>query len=298
MMGMHQDGAPQGFVSMANNATNMPIIFTDLDGSLLDHYTYSFAAARPLLNKLQSMSIPVIPITSKTFAEVCKLRDEMKNPHPFITENGAAIFIPRGYFKKKPKGFSVQGDFWVLRNCKPRAHWLALLWDKAVDFASEYDSFTTIVRKEGVEGLAQLTGLTSLQASLSHQREHSEPIRWTGSEKRKQAFIKTLSETDAKLLQGGRFLSLGGQANKGTALLQLQAIFTANFSSSSICSLAIGDSNNDIDMLEAASSALIIKSTNHQPPSLNRTENRLLSDKPGPKGWVEGVSKWLNTFSF
>lgn len=285
-------------MSMVNNPSDLPVIFTDLDGSLLDHYTYSFAAARPLLGKLQSMTIPVIPITSKTFAEVSKLRDAMSNAHPFITENGAAIFIPRGYFKRKPKGFSVQGDFWVLRNCKPRSHWLALLWEKAADFADEYESFTTIVKKEGVEGLAQLTGLSSLQATLSHQREHSEPIRWIGSEKRKKAFISTLSETGAKLLQGGRFLSLGGQANKGTALLQLQAIYKANHSSCNICSLAIGDSNNDIDMLEAASSALIIKSTNHQPPTLARVENTLLSDKPGPKGWVEGVSKWLNTFSF
>ena len=276
----------------------MPVIFTDLDGSLLDHYTYSFTAARPLLKKIKADAIPVVPVTSKTFSEVVKLRHALDNCHPFITENGAAIFIPRGYFKRKPKGFSVQGDFWVLRNCKPRAYWLALLWEKAADFADEYESFTTIVKKEGIEGLAQLTGLSSVQASLSHQREHSEPIRWTGSEKRKKAFISTLSDTGAKLLQGGRFLSLGGQVNKGSALLQLQAIFKANYSSFNICSLAIGDSNNDIDMLEAASSALIIKSTNHQPPTLARVENTLLSDKPGPKGWVEGVSKWLNTFSF
>jgi len=295
---MHHIGALQGLVSMVNKSPDMPVIFTDLDGSLLDHYTYSFSAARPLLGKLESMSVPVIPVTSKTFAEVSKLRDTMKNSHPFITENGAAVFIPRGYFKKKPKDFSVEGNFWVLRNCQPRAFWLGLLWEKAADFADEYESFTTIVKKDGVEGLAQLTGLSTLQASLSHQREHSEPIRWIGSERRKKAFIKTLSETGAKLLQGGRFLSLGGQANKGTALLQLQDIFKANFSSSNICSLAIGDSNNDIDMLEVASSALIIKSTNHKAPCVSRAGNTFLSDKPGPKGWVEGVSKWLNTFSF
>ena len=283
---------------MVNKQSDMPVIFTDLDGSLLDHYTYSFSAARPLLGKLESMSVPVIPVTSKTFAEVSKLRDTMNNPHPFITENGAAIFIPRGYFKRKPKDFSVQGDFWVLRNCQPRAYWLRLLREKAADFADEYESFTTIVKKDGVEGLAQLTGLSSLQASLSHQREHSEPIRWTGSQRRKKAFIKILSETGAKLLQGGRFLSLGGQANKGLALLQLQSIYASNNKSASICSLAVGDSNNDIDMLEAASSALIIKSTNHKPPSVSRVGNTFLSDKPGPKGWVEGVSKWLNTFSF
>jgi mannosyl-3-phosphoglycerate phosphatase len=284
--------------AMLKQNSQMPLVFTDLDGSLLDHYTYSFSAARPLLDKLESMSVPVIPVTSKTFAEVTKLRETLCNQHPFVTENGAAIFIPRGYFGKKPAKFSIEGDFWVLRNSKPRHHWLTLLRANAKDFADEYESFTTIVDRDGIEGLAQLTGLSSLQATLSNQRQHSEPIRWMGSSVRKKLFVETLTKTGAKLLQGGRFLSMGGQTNKGEALLQLQSIFATNNIDSDICSLAIGDSNNDIDMLDAASSALIIKSTHHKPPMLSRHDNLLLSDKPGPKGWVEGVSKWLNTFSF
>ena len=46
------------------------LIFTDLDGSLLDHDCYSFEPVIPLFETLESKRIPVIPITSKTFAEV------------------------------------------------------------------------------------------------------------------------------------------------------------------------------------------------------------------------------------
>ena len=37
--------------------------------------------------------MPVIPITSKTFAEVINLRDKLNNRHPFIVENGARVSI-------------------------------------------------------------------------------------------------------------------------------------------------------------------------------------------------------------
>jgi predicted mannosyl-3-phosphoglycerate phosphatase (HAD superfamily) len=69
----------------------MRVIFTDLDGSLLDHYSYSFAPAANYLERLESQQTPVIAITSKTRAEVLAIREQMANPHPFVIENGAAI---------------------------------------------------------------------------------------------------------------------------------------------------------------------------------------------------------------
>lgn len=283
---------------MLNSASVMPVIFTDLDGSLLDHYTYSFSAATPLLGELDNRDIPVIPVTSKTYLEVKNLRRLMDNRHPFITENGAALFIPRGYFSKKPKGFSANGDFWVLRNSQSRDYWLELLRKKAADFASEFETFSSVVEKDGLEGLAQLTGLSTQQAQQSHRREHSEPIIWTGSKRRRTAFIDCLSNSGAKLLQGGRFLSLGGQTDKGSALLELQSVYAANHPSKTIRSLAIGDSDNDINMLEAADSALVIRSSNHQPPVISGHQNSFITDNHGPRGWVEGVSRWLQAYSF
>ena len=46
------------------------MIFTDLDGTLLDHYNYDFSPAQPMLSWLAEQNIPVIPATSKTFAEL------------------------------------------------------------------------------------------------------------------------------------------------------------------------------------------------------------------------------------
>ncbi|MDG1311789.1 MAG: HAD-IIB family hydrolase [Porticoccaceae bacterium] len=269
----------------------MKLIFTDLDGSLLDHHTYSFAPAANYLDRLESQGIPVIPITSKTRAEVLVLRKIINNLHPFIIENGSAICIPKDYFTQYPEPATEFEDYWIISNTEPRSRWIGILNQIGKPFADEYQTFSSICADQGIEGLALLTGLTLEQATLAQQREYSEPINWLGSESRKADFIQKLTDAGAHLLQGGRFLSMGGNTDKGRALLQLQALYQAQYGQ--FQSIAIGDSNNDISMLEAADSALVIRSSNHDMPQLKRTKNLYQSNATGPNGWVEGIVAWL-----
>lgn len=71
------------------------VIFTDLDGSLLNHEDYSFTAARPSIERIKTAGIPLIITTSKTRLEVERLQQEMGIREPFIVENGGGIFFPR-----------------------------------------------------------------------------------------------------------------------------------------------------------------------------------------------------------
>ncbi|MGB1327463.1 MAG: HAD-IIB family hydrolase [Porticoccaceae bacterium] len=269
------------------------LIFTDLDGSLLDHDSYSFAHAALLLNHLEMEYIPVIPTTSKTFAEVERLRIKLNNHHPFIIENGAAIAIPINYFPSMPKGCYEKSGFWIVANSKPRHHWNTLLEENSQDFKGEFETFSSIYAAKGAKGIQEITGLSLDQAELSNQRDFSEPIHWVGSEPRKQAFIKKLTAAGGTLLQGGRFLALGGQVDKGSALLQLTKMYQQFNSFAEFHTLAIGDSGNDVSMLEAATSAIIIRSKTHAAPSLKRDKNLTKSTAFGPEGWAESVSFWL-----
>jgi len=74
------------------------IIFTDLDGTLLDNSSYSFEAALPALQLIKEKNIPLIICSSKTRKEIEHYRKKLYNLHPFISENGGGIFIPKGYF--------------------------------------------------------------------------------------------------------------------------------------------------------------------------------------------------------
>ena len=77
------------------------IIFTDLDGTLLDDASKSHTPAVPAIRLVEERGIPLIFCSSKTRAEIEYYREKIGNRHPFIVENGGAIFIPEGYFDKK-----------------------------------------------------------------------------------------------------------------------------------------------------------------------------------------------------
>lgn len=270
---------------------NCLLIFTDLDGSLLDHHDYSHAVADELLAELEALRIPVIPATSKTLAEMLELRAELRNRHPFVIENGAAVLIPAGYFPVQPDGCRVSDGFWVKAFTRPRAHWQSLLATLDGEFGS---SFTTFERA-GVEGIMQMTGLERAAASRAAERCYGEPLAWQGSEEGRRAFIGRLQALGASVLQGGRFMHVSGDCNKGAALAWLTAQYRAARPGHAWTTLAIGDSDNDSAMLEAADTALVIRSPVNAMPALGRQQNTLRSTLPGPAGWVEGVSQVLGT---
>jgi len=89
------------------------IIFTDLDGTLLDHFTYSYSAASDALKLIKEKGIPLIICTSKARAEILSIRKRLKNKAPFISENGGAVYIPDRYFsflyefQRRIKGYRV-----------------------------------------------------------------------------------------------------------------------------------------------------------------------------------------------
>ena len=77
------------------------LIFTDLDGTLLDHENYSYGNNKKLISSIISKQNEIIINTSKTFSECKYLLKELKLTNmPFSTENGAVLYFPKNRFKK------------------------------------------------------------------------------------------------------------------------------------------------------------------------------------------------------
>ncbi|WP_018981591.1 HAD-IIB family hydrolase [Salinimonas chungwhensis] len=265
------------------------LVFTDMDGTLLDHHTYSFEAAKPALTALDNKHIPVIPCTSKTYAEMIELRDYIGLTGPFIIENGAAAFVPHGILDQKPVGTVWQDGFWCKSFTSPKAYWLKLLETIKTEFEGEFTHFSQM----DIDAIQQATGLDEASAARAAKRQFGEPVLWLGSEERKAEFIKMVSERGAQPLEGGRFIHISGDCDKGTALKWLSQEYTRQRNTPTR-SLALGDGKNDIAMLEAADVAVIIASPNHAAPQVNKQEELYTSTLLGPEGWTEMLTKLLS----
>ena len=276
---------------MSRAETDCSLVFTDLDGSLLDHHNYSYRDALPQLRKLEQLQIPVILVSSKTRAEIEHLRSELGNGHPFIVENGAAVFIPQGYFDSQPEGTVTRDHYWVREMCAGRSQWLDVLASLRSLYFDEYDHF----HEAGIDGIMQMTNLPQERAREANQREYSEPVNWLGSAKRKQEFVESLRLRGASVLQGGRFLAVSGDCDKGRALAWLRDVYQQASGAGQVCDLGIGDSANDLAMLETAGTALLVRSPVHDFPVLKRNSGVFYSTDYGPAGWAEGVTRWLQS---
>lgn len=270
------------------------IIFTDLDGTLMDHYTYKSTEALPLLKQLKQANIPVILTTSKTFSEVIEIQNNLAINAPLIIENGAAVLLPKRIFNVQPKNTKEENEYWIKSFCFSRQHWLDVIDNSPAHFKEHYQGFSTI----SVKALAEITGLNEADAARAKDRQYGEPIHWVGDEKNKAEFIQYLEHKGATILHGGRFFHVSGKSDKGKALQWLTNCYQQVFNFNKVTTVALGDGKNDIAMLDAADIAVQIRSPVHDFPLLNKKEKVIKTQGFGPVGWVEALKKILPSEKF
>ncbi|SDZ90023.1 mannosyl-3-phosphoglycerate phosphatase [Microbulbifer marinus] len=271
-----------------NSISGHWLIVSDLDGTLLDHYDYSHGPVDDLLRRLELRQTPVILNSSKTLPEMLELRRQLHNRHPFIVENGSAVFIPADYFPEMPDCARERDEFWVIETGVPRGQLLEFLQADAAEHDAPYLSFA----RASCEEIVDATGLTPEQALAAQRRDYSEPLLWRGSEEEKQAFVSRVSAAGLSTLQGGRFLHLLGTTDKGGATLKLMECYR-NYRDTDYRLIAAGDSPNDLDMLRVADIAVIIRAPHRQPPQLQARAGQrvIVSDAVGPEGWRETIGQ-------
>ncbi|MFQ3230743.1 HAD-IIB family hydrolase [Reinekea sp.] len=271
------------------------IVFTDLDGTLLDHDSYSFDAASDSLCLLKDKKIPVVIVTSKTFAEVDELRSSLDLDYPFIVENGAAIYFPKstltstlGYPWLELEGDLVSKDDYMIYPLGPKyAYWQSISKSVIERFGKACTPFSYLT----TEQISELTGLSTPAAIKAQQREFSDPIYWFGSNELYRSFQQTMESQGLKVVRGGRFVHLLKGTNKGLAV-QWFIKFYSSLTTDKPNVMVLGDGDNDISMLELADTPVLIRSKSHGYPNLASTAAYRTSHY-GPAGWSEAIQKFI-----
>lgn len=244
------------------------VVFSDLDGTLLDHDSYSWDAARPALDALKARAVPVVLATSKTAPEVAVLHAEMQlGAAPAIVENGAGLYRP---------GMDLAAE------APDYARIREALAEVAPALRASFRGFGDM----GAEEVAERTGLAPKAAALACQRHYSEPGIWTGSATDEAAFIAALAALSVAARRGGRFLTLSLGRTKADAMAEVAQMLGATGT------IALGDAPNDTEMLTNASHGVIIKNTHGTPlpPLPGEAEGRITRTAlPGPEGWNAAV---------
>ena len=236
------------------------VIFTDLDGTLLDAQTYSFDAARPALERIRALRIPLVLASSKTRVEMEIWRERLGNRDPFIVENGGAAIL--------------EGETVVFGD--PYPDLVAALRAAAAESGCAIRAFHQMDDGE----VSALTGLPLDDARRARAREYDEPFQiLAGEPEQLQAAIERRGK---RWTAGGRFYHIMGGNDKGKAVRAIADWYRRRNAGER--TVAIGDSWNDVPMLQAADTAIVLPSAQAE-RMLAAVAGARPAPEAGPAGW-------------
>ena len=223
----------------------------------------------------------IIPVTSKAYLEVVDLLKKIKHKLPFSVENGAAYYIPinnsKYYIYKK-----IVNPYAIKKNT------IKKILNKSI-FKTYLHNLKYIEDLSIVEQ-KEITKLNSKQLEGFNSREYSIPVLISGDKYFKKKLEETLFKYNLKIVFGGKLWNISGNHNKLDAVKFYLKEFSSKCNEDKILTIAVGDSMNDVEMLNYTHYSGIVK--NESPIKLkinNNKKNTFYSNLKAPEGWVDVI---------
>ena len=270
-------------------ADHRTVVFTDLDGTLLDHETYRADPALEVLHELAKREIPVVPVTSKTRKEVLHLQQtQLPFRGPFIVENGSAIVFPPGDPWTPETRGEVRDRFRIVR--------LGSTYEEAhralISLREELQIPLVSLPELSDEEVARLTGLQGASIQHARAREFSEVFLVPPSP-HLDLLRRAAENRGFRVLVGDRFGHLIGiRAGKGAAIRFLMMLLRERDPETTWRTIGLGNSPNDIELLETTDHAVVIPGPAGPHPELDRGD-WIVAPASGPEGWARAIRDLL-----
>ncbi|MBW3041876.1 mannosyl-3-phosphoglycerate phosphatase-related protein YedP [Prochlorococcus marinus] len=264
---------------MSNNSKLW--IVTDLDGTLMDE-NYDISPARNTLNLLRELAIPVIPCTSKTASEVRFFRNENRLLDPFIVENGAAVY---GCHENNTSE-------WELLLGKSYKELRIIL----MNISEKVNYHLTPLNDLNNNQIFELTGLSDQGIKRALDRQWSVPFLNPPDEIFEK--VKLICESyDVHVFKGNRMSHLlSNESHKGKAVNKLKLYLN----NKDVKVVALGDSQNDLPLLEYADISIVVPGINGPNKYLQNGIDKgsfRLANAPHAQGWSNSVEDIINNIN-
>ena len=215
---------------------------------------------------MAALEIPLILSSSKTRSEIEVWRERLANRDPFIAENGAAVFVPRG------------AEYEVVEFGDRYADLVAALQSAAAETGCEVRGFHDL----DTRAVSELTGLAPGDAERARAREYDEPFEILDPLPAARDRLLAAIEARGKRWTKGRFYHITGNNDKGRAVRAVKSIYWDHGQDTR--TVGIGDAWNDVELLREVDIAIVMPSP-EAAAILDAVPGARLAPQPGPSGW-------------
>lgn len=266
------------------------VVFSRLDPAVLDDSTRARETLREGLGRLAARGIPVVVGSRATRAEVELLREELGLTDPFIAENGAAVFVPRGYFPFPLPASGMRSGYHTFERSIAHDAVVRALRRAASQARVSVVGFSDM----SISEVARETGLTLLQARLAKLREYDEPFRVLDQEAAARArLLKTLRGAGLHVWSEGRFDHAVGSADMGACVGLLRGLYARR---RPLVTVGVGTADADLDLLKRVDVPVLVPAgTRRGPVAVTRAvPGARMARSSSPDAWVDAVEEALS----
>jgi mannosyl-3-phosphoglycerate phosphatase len=258
------------------------VVFCDLDDTLFEPRAFFVdASTHRALERIEREHLPIVFSSSKTRAELELIQQELGINQPFISESGAAVFLPRGYFAfSVTQAIDVAG-YEVVEFGKPYAEVVASLRRASDRLGLKVIGFNDM----SVEDVAIDCDLPLLQARLAKLREYNEPFRVVDAKPGAiPRLFKVLRAAGLDCTSRGRYQHVGA-IRRDFGGQFLRGLYRRAFGE--VVTVAFGDHRSAVPLLRQADVPLVVQS------GACEETTHLLTDVPTARlSVVDSVGAW------
>jgi mannosyl-3-phosphoglycerate phosphatase len=212
----------------------------------------------------------------------------MGNDHPFISENGGGIFIPKNYFDFSFPFHKTDEHYQVIELGTPYEELRDALRAISEQTGAMIRGFGDLSAAE----IAAQSGLPLHTAQLAKQREYDEPFIFIGSPALRIKTEKLIQERGLNYFKGSRYDHLTGPNHKGKAVHILTDLFRKKYKK--VITVGLGDSDNDRTMLESVNYPVLVQKKDGSYEQSIQLKSLHKAPGIGPAGWGPTVLRFLS----
>jgi len=261
------------------------LVFTGLDGAILDANPDTIQEVLPALELLRSRNVPLIATSLRTAAEVLPIVKSLDLPDPFIVEGGGAIYIPEDALKIGYKFQKTADNYRVIEFGTHRASILKKLVRLRQDQGFNLIGFSELTVKQA----SNWGDISPEEIRAAQAREYSEPVLFQGSAEELGRLNSEIESQRLRIMRFNRSFLLTGENDEGNAARFLTQLYREEFQGKSVVSIGLGDNHLSTSLLYAVDIPVLVRRPDGKFDDQVGRFGMKFTRNPGPIGWSQAV---------
>lgn len=267
------------------------LVFVGIDGLSAGLEPSHLDGVRAALGRLEQMGVPVVLWSGTSRAEIEWLRARLNVRGPFVSEHGAALFLPGG-------GAATAGT--------PSTRTVAGY--DVVEFAWPYAQVAAIVRRVAeavgvaiatlgdmsIDEASQILAVPLLQARLAKLREYVESfLVMDRAPERRTRLLRALQAAGLTTWRAAPFDAAAGLGDPCQALDTARRLLSGG--RDRIMTVGVGSRVEDLPMLKTAARRILVGGSD--PAAAAELASQVAGAEtmvPGPPGWMAALDRAAN----